>query len=511
MTAVRRAARPSVRPPKSGQISAISAERRAVLRCSVTKGKSGPEAHRFHPPTSAVVTPDQPDPPRLQAPPVPAGPRRARAVAWLAVYAGLGLLPLGVLLADGATPGGGFVWDFALALGFAGLAVLALQPAVSARFRCLSETFGADPIARLHRLAAFGACVLVAAHWAILRIRYPETLGPLDPRAAPWHLTAGRLAFASLATLMLLSLWRRPRHRSYEQWRTGHAALAVGALGLAVAHALGATPDGRSPWLDGIWTAGAATGLVAVGYLRLLRPLRLYRTPYRVAEVHREHGKAWSLTLLPEGHPGLAFRAGQFAWVTLRAGPWAGREHPFSFAGSAAAAPVLRFTVKELGDFTRTIGAVRAGETAYVDGPHGAFSPDHVPGATALVFVAGGIGVAPMMSMLRTAADRGERRPLRLVYGNRCWDNVIFRDELEALRSRLRLEIVYVLEEPPEFWAGLTGVLDQCVLRQAVPPTARAADFFICGPEAMVEAAEPALRALGVPRLRLHSERFELS
>lgn len=459
---------------------------------------------------AAVVTHDQPATLPPESPPPPPGPRRGRAVAWLAIYAGLVLLPLAVLLADEATPGGGFLWDFALGLGFAGLAVMALQPAVSARFRGLSETFGADALAHVHRLAAFGACALVAAHGAILRIRYPDALGSLDPRAAPWHLTAGRLAFALLAVLMLLSLRHRPRRRRYERWRAGHAALAAAALALAVAHAHGASPAERAPWLDGIWIAVAAVGFVAAGYLRLLRPLRLSRTPYRVTDVRREHGKAWTLTLVPEGHAGFAFRAGQFAWLTLRAGPWAARDHPFSFAGSAAAAPELRFTVKELGDFTRTVGTVRAGETAYVDGPHGAFTPDNVPGATAFVFVAGGIGIAPIMSMLRTAADRGERRPLRLVYGSRCWDNAIFRDELEALRTRLRLDIVYVLEEPPEFWAGLTGVLDLGVLRQAVPPAAVAADFFLCGPDAMVASAERALDVLGVPRSRVHCERFDL-
>ena len=63
------------------------------------------------------------------------------------------------------------------------------------------------------------------------------------------------------------------------------------------------------------------------------------------------------------------------------------------------------------------------------------------------VLIAGGIGITPMMSMIRTLADRGDARPVILLYGSKDWDSITFREELEALKARLNLTIVHVLAE----------------------------------------------------------------
>lgn len=140
-----------------------------------------------------------------------------------------------------------------------------------------------------------------------------------------------------------------------------------------------------------------------------------------------------SLFLQPQHPPAFAYSPGQFAWLSLRASPFALQEHPFSISSSPTGAGPLQFTIKELGDFTSTIGAIKVGEVAYVDGPYGNFSIDAHPVASGYVFVAGGVGIAPIISMLRALADRGEQRPLWLFYGNRRWEGVVFRAELDAL------------------------------------------------------------------------------
>ncbi|MBV8616874.1 MAG: hypothetical protein JOY66_24300 [Acetobacteraceae bacterium] len=82
-------------------------------------------------------------------------------------------------------------------------------------------------------------------------------------------------------------------------------------------------------------------------------------------------------------------------------------------------------TIRKLGDFTRDIDTVPVGKRVFLDGPYGAFTV-HDGRADMLVMVAGGIGVTPMMSILRTMADRGDKRPVILLYGNRDWDSVTF-------------------------------------------------------------------------------------
>ena len=406
--------------------------------------------------------------------------------------------------------GGGYWWDFAMAIGFGGLAIMGLQSVLTARFRRATAPFGVDIIYYFHRLAALGGFGLIAAHYLILRLRYGAAIGPINPLEAAWHMTAGRIALLFFGVLVATSLWRKALGIEYDRWRVGHAVLAVAAVVLAIAHIQGVGHYTRAAWKGYVWGGYSAVWLLVVGYVRVARPLTLLRSPYRVTAVRKERGRSWTLTLKPEGHRGLTFRPGQFAWLTIRSSPFRAKEHPFSISSSAAKTGVVEFTIKELGDFTRTIKDVQVGEVAYVDGPHGVFTTDYYGHASGFVFIAGGVGMAPIMSMLRTLADRGDPRPVRLVFGNRCWDDVLFREEIEGLRARLRLDVTFVLQEPPAEWTGLKGMLTEPVLRAAIPPEALSSVFFLCGPKPMSDSVQRALRRRGVPLHRIHCELFEM-
>ena len=186
-----------------------------------------------------------------------------------------------------------------------------------------------------------------------------------------------------------------------------------------------------------------------MAYVRLWKPVLTLRRPYRVTAVRLERGNAWTLALEPEGHPGLRFQPGQFTWLSLWNGPFGMREHPFSFSSSAERQGQVAITIRELDDFTSTIKEGQPGQRAYLDGPYGAFSVDRhrSPG---YVLIASGVGITPMMSTLRTLADRGNDQPLLLIYANNTWEDIIFRDELDELPQRLDLTIVHVLRQPPE-------------------------------------------------------------
>jgi predicted ferric reductase len=437
--------------------------------------------------------------------------RLFRGTFWVSAYLFLTVFPLLVLLSGQMPKGGGYGWDFAMALGFGGLAIMGLQSVLTARFRRATAPFGVDIIYYFHRLAALGGFGLILAHSIILRLRCAAAVGPVNPFSAPMHMTAGRLSLLLFAILIASSLGRKKIGTEYDRWRVGHAVMAVAAVVLAVVHIQGVGHYTRAAWKEIVWGGYSALWLLVVGYVRVVRPLTLLRSPYRVVDIRKERGRSWTLTLEPEGHTGLRFSPGQFAWLTIRTSPFRAKEHPFSFSGSAAEPALLRFTIKELGDFTRTIKDVQRGEIAYVDGPHGVFTSDLHPKAAGLVFIAGGVGIAPIMSMLRTLADRGDRRPIRLVYGNRVWEDVLFREEIKLLRPRLPLEVVYVLQEPPADWKGLQGMLTETVLREAIPAQSKTAVFFLCGPKPMTDSAQRTLHAMGVPLRRIHCELFDMA
>lgn len=120
------------------------------------------------------------------------------------------------------------------------------------------------------------------------------------------------------------------------------------------------------------------------------------------------------------------------------------------------------------------------------------------------------MGIAGLISMLRTLADRRDVRPVVLVYANGEWDGVAFREELEELKDRLALTAVHVLTRPPDGWTGETGFVTAELLERHLPPGYRRFQFFICGPDPMMDAAEAALVGLGVPPERVHTERFNM-
>jgi predicted ferric reductase len=309
--------------------------------------------------------------------------------------------------------------------------------------------------------------------------------------------------------LSAASFLRRRLRLPYERWRRSHGPLAAVVVLLALWHATQAGRLLSSPvvrWLWLAWTLGWVALLLRV---RVLKPLALRRRPWTVAEVRPERGDAVTLVLVPEGHGGFRFRPGQFGWLTLGASPFAGVEHPFSFSSSAQAAPRLELTVKALGDFTRAVQGVRPGERAFLDGPYGSMSIDACPDADGYVFVAGGVGAAPILSMLRTLADRGDRRHHLLIHATSEWDRTPFREPLAALQGRLDLKVVNVLERPPEGWTGERGRVTAALLDRWLPRGGRHGTF-VCGPGPMMDEVEAALTGLGVPLADLHAERFDL-
>ena len=425
------------------------------------------------------------------------------------LYVLLALVPLTVGLAPPTPSGRDFWLELSVALGFVGLGQLALQFALIARFRRISEPFGIDLVMQYHRQIGILAVLLVLAHPLVLIAWRPAYAGMLNPLDAGWGVRGGVLATVAMLGLVVLSLWRRPLGLGYETWRVSHALLGVAALAFAQLHVSLTGLYVDAPWKHAVLVAWSAVFVGLIVYLRLLKPFRLARRPWRVAEVRPDVADTWALVIEPEGHDGLAFAPGQFAWLKVGRSPWSVEEHPFSFSSSAERRDRLEFGIKELGDFTAGIGRVPVGIRVLLDGPHGSFSSDF-HAADSLLLIAGGIGISPILSMLRTLADRRDRRPMGLVYACSRWDRTAFRTELERLEGRLSLRAVHVLEEGHDGWTGPTGYVTREVLTPFVGEDGMSRQVFLCGPDAMMMIVERILLDLGVPRSRISMERFYL-
>ncbi len=435
-----------------------------------------------------------------------------QGIFWILLYILLATAPL-LLLKIGRVPEGREFWrELSVALGFAGLSMMTLQFVLTARFKAIKAPYGADIVYHFHRQISLVTFALIIIHPLLLFINAPATLELLNLVNAPWRARMGVTAVFLLILMIAASLWRKPLKLDYTVWRIWHGVLAVLVVALSMGHILLVRHYLNLPWKQALWIGYAIFWLGLLFYVRILKPILLLRRPYLVDRVIPERGNTWTLVVKPDGHPGMKFIPGQFAWITAWKSPFTDTEHPFSFSSSANLTSELAFTIKELGDFSSTIKNMQPGQKIFIDGPYGAFSIDRQKHARQYAFIAGGVGITPIMSMLRTLAERKDTRPLVLIYANRDWESIIFREELETLKISLNLTLVHVLEKPPSGWIGETGYVNQALLDKYLPGEKERnyVEVFICGPQPMMNAVETALAKIGVPIGDYHSERFNL-
>ena len=357
------------------------------------------------------------------------------ALTWIGGYLILTLLPLLVPLLHPMPQARGFWIEFSVALGFIGLALMVLQFVLAARVNLIEKSYGVDLLIGFHRYTSTLAFVLILAHPIILFINSPEMLELLNFPQAPLRARLAMLGTLSFLVMLVTTIWRKQLHIPYEPWRCLHSFLAILAVGLGFGHA----------WLVGyyldsflnqlLWGSFGLVGFWLIFYVRIVKPLMMMKRPYKVESVTPQPGNVWVLALRPIGHPGFEFKPGQFSWLTLNVAPLRMREHPFSMSSSGDCKERIEFGIKELGDFTKQIKDIKPGTKAYLDGPYGAFTTAKFRDSSGFVLIAGGVGITPIYSMLLTASKRNDKRPFLLIYAAKSWDQITFRDELEALKK----------------------------------------------------------------------------
>ncbi|TNF62503.1 MAG: hypothetical protein EP307_06790, partial [Rhodobacteraceae bacterium] len=373
--------------------------------------------------------------------------------------------PLALAWAQGLPPRS--AWDeLATAAGLLAASVLLVEFPLSGRLRMVTRKLGMDVTMRLHQGLARIALGLALIHpFLYAGARNPahpwDVTRQLTLAWTPEALWPGILAWLLLPALVGAALVRSGQR--YETWRLVHGLGAALIVALVIWHALVAGRYSADPALAGLWLAFGAVAALMLARVYLLVPLAQLRRPWRVTACDRVADRTWSLTIAPEGHAGLRFQAGQFVWLNVGASPFTLRENPFSIASAPADGPELRFVIKELGDFTRSLGTVAPGTRACLDGPFGHLT---LVGrdASGVVLIAGGVGIAPLLGILEQMRATGDARPVTLIYANRAEDQIVDRARLEAMREAGALDLVLVLSEPPEGWTGEIGMIDADLL-----------------------------------------------
>jgi len=188
-------------------------------------------------------------------------------------------------------------------------------------------------------------------------------------------------------------------------------------------------------------------------------------------------------------------------------------ERSYSIASAPSANDRLALTVERLDDGEVSpylAGELRIGDTLELRGPIGGYFVWDIAMGGPLLLVAGGSGICPLMAMLRLRQSAGGTVPTRLLYSSRSLEDVIYRDELDALAAMgSSLEVIHTLtREQPPGWEGFHRRIDAAMLSAVGwPPTDRPL-IFVCGPTPLVESVADALVNLGHEPARIKTERF---
>ena len=390
-----------------------------------------------------------------------------------------------------------------------GFTILSLQFVITARLPWVEAPFGLDLLLVFHRVMALMAAALLCAHPLLLASAEGWSL--LTRLHVRWYIWAGRVALVLLLLHVTISLSRRALHLSYERWRRMHNLFALTIVAAGFVHSLMAGDDLRGGGGRILWALAPAVGLAMWLYNRAVRPRLLARKSFRVLSIQSEAPRAWTLTLEAPPRQCFRFLPGQFQFLRLLGTGVPEEEHPFTIASSPERVDRISLTIKESGDFTRTLGRICPGDRATINGPFGRFSHDLHPDETDLVFVAGGVGITPLMSMLRAMRDRRDSRRVTLVYASRTADDILFAGELTAMEASgcPVLKVVYVLSQPPPWWAREIGRVDASRL-DAWSEGLDDKAFYLCCPPKMTTELIRGLRRMRVSPRRIHCDYFSL-
>lgn len=247
-------------------------------------------------------------------------------------------------------------------------------------------------------------------------------------------------------------------------------------------------------------------GAVAA-YLQRLHPPRL---SLRVGQIRTETASTKTFRMIPADDVLPPFQAGQYIALHVEV-DGIRTNRPFSIASSPSQSGYYDLAVKRVpGGLVSNylLDALQVGDLLTSSAPDGCFVYNPLLHGRRLVFIAGGSGITPFMSMIREVSDRGLERHITLIYGNRTEDDIIYHDELSTLSERhANIRYVPVIEKPGPAYTGEKGFMSGDLI-EGLAGGLSGAMVYLCGPSGMYDFCLEALQARNVPARRIRREMF---
>lgn len=376
-----------------------------------------------------------------------------------------------------------------------GMVLMACAIVLSLRPRILEPFFGGlDKMYKSHKTAAITGLTLVLCHFLTMPGSGEASLGRI----------LGKIALIGL--LLLVALTLAPRipviggylQFAYHHWRLSHKLVGAFFI-LGLIHTFQVKNLIQYAEIPAwYWKIAAYGGAAAYVYRIILAPLLGRAHGYTVEAVQKLNPSTLEVTLRPEGREPRQ-RAGQFAFISFPGDRALAEPHPFTVS-SAPGEGRLRFSIKAAGDWTRRLaGALQPGARARVDGCYGMF--DYLAGGPRQVWIAGGIGVTPFLSWVRSL-DAAPTHSIAFVYAVRAESDALFWEEFAEAAARLERFRAFLNVSSRDGSLTLEKIAAQADGDLAEQ------HYYLCGPAAMTVSLTAQLRACGVPSRQIHFEEF---
>lgn len=374
------------------------------------------------------------------------------------------------------------------------------------RLNFLERIFGGlDKVYKAHKKASIWGMVMITMHVVFLATQripnFSSAIKIFFPVHSQTYINLGAWSFWLFVFFVLITVLTKKVKLPYHAWKYLHKATGI-ALILAFIHIVLIPGNITSSSALNVWLlfttgAGIAAWIYFEFFYKLLAPSYIYH----VTEIKKDND-VFKIQLSPVDKK-MAYEPGQFAYLSFTNSRVSKEIHPFTVT-SHPDEKELSFAIKMLGDYTKTLNKLRIGETARIWGPHGNFADRFFKSDKDAIFIGGGIGIAPFISMIKEARKRltSDKR-LSIFYCTKYKCEACFDEDLKRDAEK-NLAMSYLNKCSRE--DGRLTISEIAKKAREINNTI----VYICGPNRMVKPLKESLIVHGFPKTNIVSESFDL-
>jgi Predicted ferric reductase len=391
---------------------------------------------------------------------------------------------------------------------------------LSARPKFIERQFGLDKIYRFHGIIALVTIGMIVIHKSLFEMIFSETITTqLGSIALFLFISISVLSLLFMSTRLLkkipylsgiVKLLNTIKVFSYERLKLVHNMTFIALLFMQV-HVLFTNSAQNNPLIFTTYMVYFFIATAFYLYHKIFKPWLLEDHKYAVASIQKETTDTWTIALTSKTGEVFQYQPGQFGFFRITSEGIKAEEHPFTISSSPTTRTHITITVKALGDFTQKIKHLKIGDSVTVDGPYGKFSYLEFEKEKATVFVAGGVGITPVLSMVNHMLYKDTQRHVLLIWSVKKKEDLIQLTDLEALKKRMPNFTFIPVVSSDDTWTGERGRLDYHRMKTWTAPPQfadQSTGYFVCGPENLMKMTVSSLKQLGISKNQIHYEQF---